>query len=103
MHSNPHPEILGNILEAEDTDMNKRAMLFAFYRVICQPMVPVVSAKTGKWVLPEALSPMMKPGGHGAIWKLMLDRGVFSWLSSLDCEAALVRQIRSAARCLQVL
>lgn len=67
-----------------------------YLRVICQPMVPVVSAKTGKWVLPEACAPMMKPGGHGAIWKLMLDRGVFSWLSSLDCEAALVRQIRSA-------
>ena len=57
-------------------------------------MVPVVSAKSGKWVLPGACAPMMKPGGHGAIWKLMLDRGVFSWLSSLDCEAALVRQIR---------
>ena len=57
-------------------------------------MVPVVSAKTGKWVVPEALAPMMKPGGHGAIWKLMLDRGVFSWLDTLGCEAALVRQIR---------
>ena len=57
-------------------------------------MVPVVSAKSGKWILPEACTPLMKPGGHGAIWKLMLDRGVFSWLNSLHCEAALVRQIR---------
>lgn len=57
-------------------------------------MVPVVSAKTGKWVLPEPLAPMMKPGGHGAIWKLMLDKGAFAWLRSLNCEAALVRQIR---------
>jgi UDP-N-acetylglucosamine pyrophosphorylase len=23
---------------------------------------------------------MMKPGGHGAIWKLMHDEGVFDWL-----------------------
>ena len=38
---------------------------------------------------------MLKPGGHGAIWKLMLDKGVFKWLDGLDRQAALVRQIRS--------
>jgi UDP-N-acetylglucosamine pyrophosphorylase len=63
-------------------------------RVICQPLVPVVSVEDGRWVLPQSLAPMMKPGGHGAIWKLMLDRGAFSWLASRDRQAALVRQIR---------
>ena len=58
--------------------------------------MPVVSAVTGQWVLPEPLSPMLKPGGHGAVWKLMLDEGVFDWLSSLDRQATLIRQIRWA-------
>lgn len=39
---------------------------------------------------------MLKPGGHGAIWKLMHDQGVFDWLSQHTCEAAIVRQIRCA-------
>ncbi len=57
-------------------------------------MVPVVSAEDGSWLLPEPLRPLMKPGGHGAIWKLMLDEGVFTWLRNRRREAAIVRQIR---------
>lgn len=57
-------------------------------------MVPVVSAEDGQWLLPEPLAPMMKPGGHGAIWKLMLDRGVFEYFSQRRRKAAIVRQIR---------
>lgn len=59
-------------------------------------MVPVVSAEDGSWLLPEPLRPLMKPGGHGAIWKLMLDEGVFTWLRNRRREAAIVRQIRLA-------
>lgn len=47
-----------------------------------QPLVPVLEVETGQWVLPEALRPSMKPGGHGAIWKLMHDHGIFHWLES---------------------
>lgn len=57
-------------------------------------MVPVVGAEAGRWPLAGALAPMMKPGGHGAIWKLMADQGVFSWLARHRREGALVRQIR---------
>lgn len=57
-------------------------------------MVPVVSAEDGQWLLPEPVRPMMKPGGHGAIWKLMLDRGVFEYFSQRRRKAAIVRQIR---------
>ena len=57
-------------------------------------MVPVVSAEDGQWLLPEPLAPMMKPGGHGAIWKLMLDRGVFEYFAQRRRKAAIVRQIR---------
>ncbi len=60
-------------------------------------MVPVVGAsERGRWPLAGPLAPMMKPGGHGAIWKLMADGGVFAWLASLRRRAALVRQIRRA-------
>ncbi len=67
-------------------------------RLFRQPMVPVVGADEGRWPLAGALAPMMKPGGHGAIWKLMLDEGVFAWLAAHRREAALVRQIRCLAR-----
>ena len=58
--------------------------------------MPLVSAADGKWLVPEGLAPILKPGGHGAIWKLMLDEGVFSWMYQHDREAAIVRQIRYA-------
>ena len=35
----------------------------------------------------------LKPGGHGAIWKLMHDDGVFDWLDSRGREGGIVRQI----------
>ncbi|KAG2483473.1 hypothetical protein HYH03_017656 [Edaphochlamys debaryana] len=64
------------------------------FRLFRQPMVPVVSAEDGRWLLSRPLGPMMKPGGHGAIWKLMWDEGVFDWLQNTHGRvAALVRQI----------
>lgn len=41
------------------------------FRAFRQPMVPVMSVEAGEWLLSGELTPMMKPGGHGAIWKLM--------------------------------
>lgn len=55
--------------------------------------MPVVSAEDGQWVAPQAMQPMLKPGGHGALWKLMHDTSTFAWLAARDCQAALVRQI----------
>ncbi|KAK9827994.1 hypothetical protein WJX81_006283, partial [Elliptochloris bilobata] len=63
------------------------------FRLFRQPLVPLVGAEDGRWLLPAPLTPMLKPGGHGAIWKLMHDQGVFAWLASCAREAALVRQI----------
>ena len=40
-----------------------------------QPLVPVIDAADGRWLLTKPLKLMMKPGGHGAIWKLMHDEG----------------------------
>ncbi|KAK9833071.1 hypothetical protein WJX74_006343 [Apatococcus lobatus] len=63
------------------------------FRLFRQPMVPMVAAEDGHWLMSGTLQPMLKPGGHGAIWKLMHDQGVFDWLSQHTCEAAIVRQI----------
>ena len=66
-------------------------------RLFRQPLVPVISSQDGRWLLPQPGMPMLKPGGHGVIWKLMQDEGVFQWLASLDRQAAIVRQIRCVA------
>jgi hypothetical protein len=39
------------------------------------------------------MSVALKPGGHGAIWKLMHDQGVFTWLGAKKRVGATVRQI----------
>ncbi|KAF8056255.1 UGP3 [Scenedesmus sp. PABB004] len=63
------------------------------FRLFRQPLVPVVGAGDGRWLVTAPLKVMMKPGGHGAIWKLMHDEGVFDWLQAAGRLAALVRQI----------
>lgn len=64
------------------------------FRLFRQPMVPVVGAAGGRWPMAGPLAPMMKPGGHGAIWKLMVDNGIFEWLKTTHRrDAAVVRQI----------
>jgi UDP-N-acetylglucosamine pyrophosphorylase len=63
------------------------------FRLFKQPLVPVMSVETGEWLLSGPMKPMMKPGGHGAIWKLMHDQGIFDWFNEQGREAALVRQI----------
>jgi len=62
-------------------------------RLVRQPLVPVLDASDGTWLLSGPCAPAMKPGGHGAIWKLLRDEGVFSWLEQKGRSAALVRQI----------
>jgi UDP-N-acetylglucosamine pyrophosphorylase len=56
-------------------------------------LVPVVNAKDGKWLTSGALFPVGKPGGHGAIWKLACDRGIFQWLYQNGRKGATVRQV----------
>ncbi len=64
---------------------------FAFF---CQPLVPVVDVK-GSWVFPSAMQPLLKPGGHGVIWKLARDQGVFSWLAKQGASKSIIRQINN--------
>jgi hypothetical protein len=64
---------------------------FAFF---CQPLVPVVNKK-GLWVLVDSMKPLLKPGGHGVIWKLARDAGIFSWFEAQGALKAIVRQINN--------
>ena len=64
---------------------------FSFF---CQPLVPVVS-REGNWIVPHPLHPLMKPGGHGVIWKLARDSGVISWLEKQGVCKAIIRQINN--------
>ena len=64
------------------------------YRFFSQPLVPAMD-ETGVWALAAEDSLLMKPGGHGVIWKLAQDSGIFNWFSSLGRSKALVRQINN--------
>jgi UTP---glucose-1-phosphate uridylyltransferase len=66
------------------------------FRIMAQPLVPVVK-ENGEWLFDEKMKLVMKPGGHGAIWKLALDCGIFDWFSSLGRKKALIRQINNPA------
>ncbi|HSX13955.1 MAG TPA: UTP--glucose-1-phosphate uridylyltransferase, partial [Chlamydiales bacterium] len=63
-------------------------------RTFTQPLVPVVNEK-GEWLLTDDLKLVLKPGGHGAIWKLAIQSGIFSWFQSLNKSKILVRQINN--------
>ncbi len=64
---------------------------FSFF---CQPLVPVVS-REGNWIVPHPMHPLMKPGGHGVIWKLARDSGVIDWLTKQGAQKAIIRQINN--------
>ncbi|OEL24788.1 UTP--glucose-1-phosphate uridylyltransferase 3, chloroplastic [Dichanthelium oligosanthes] len=63
------------------------------FRLFEQPLVPVVNAEDGKWLISKSLFPVGKPGGHGAIWKLAYDKGIFKWLQQRGRKGATVRQV----------
>jgi hypothetical protein len=57
-------------------------------------MVPVMTVD-GDLAMKDPLKLLSKPGGHGVIWKVARDQGVFAWLESMHCSKALVRQINN--------
>ena len=64
------------------------------FRLFQQPLVPVLKADAvGTWVLTAPGEPMLKPGGHGTIWKLAQDTGALDWLATRGVTSLLVRQI----------
>lgn len=64
------------------------------FRLFTQPLVPALD-EGGGWYETGSYAPLLKPGGHGVIWKLARDEGIFAWLASLGKRQALVRQINN--------
>lgn len=64
---------------------------FAFF---IQGLVPMVTID-GKWAAKAPLELILKPGGHGVIWKTAQDKGIFVWLEKQNRTKALVRQINN--------
>ncbi|GFQ07401.1 hypothetical protein PHJA_002884200 [Phtheirospermum japonicum] len=63
------------------------------FQIFEQPLVPAVTAEDGNWILTRPFETVCKPGGHGVIWKLAHDKGVFKWFESHARKGATVRQI----------
>lgn len=61
-----------------------------------QNLVPMITIE-GYWAMHGPLNPILKPGGHGVIWKVGLDEGLFEWLEYRSCQKAVVRQINNPA------
>lgn len=84
-----HYRIL-KLLEENDWFQRPRESI----RLFTQPLVPMVDERGG-WIVDKPLHPMLKPGGHGAIWKLAMDQGIFDWFEGAGKEKGLVRQINN--------
>ncbi|XP_021732516.1 UTP--glucose-1-phosphate uridylyltransferase 3, chloroplastic-like [Chenopodium quinoa] len=63
------------------------------FQLFEQPLVPAISAKDGEWLVSEPFTLVCKPGGHGVIWKLAYDKGVFQWFHNHGRRGATVRQV----------
>ena len=64
------------------------------FNLFVQPLVPTVN-QLGNWLWSTPWRLLLKPGGHGAIWKLAKDQGVFDWFRRFGAKYALVRQINN--------
>lgn len=65
----------------------------SFYFFI-QPLVPVLTIE-GNWSLTGPLELSLKPGGHGVIWKLAEEQGIFNQLILKGYKSILIRQINN--------
>lgn len=59
-----------------------------------QPLVPVIT-EAGNWSLSAPLTLFLKPSGHGVIWKLAEEQGIFDWFESMGRTQCLIRQINN--------
>ncbi len=64
------------------------------FRQFMQPLVPVITQE-GDFALSEPLKLVLKPGGHGVVWRLAIENNIFSWFKSLGKEKLLIRQINN--------
>jgi UTP---glucose-1-phosphate uridylyltransferase len=76
---------------SENDQFGRHPERFLFFM---QPLSPVITIE-GNWSLSSAFNLTMKPGGHGVIWKLAVEQGIFSQLEAQGRTRALVRQINN--------
>lgn len=62
--------------------------------LIKQPLVPMIDEK-GLWVMSSPLALLKKPGGHGVLWRLMEQEGLFDLFLKQGFNHALIRQINN--------
>jgi len=63
----------------------------SFY-LLCQPLCPTID-KDGNFCVESFNHLKKKPGGHGVLWKMLLDKNLFPILKTQGRNKALVRQI----------
>ncbi len=79
-----------NIFEEKNWfDRSNDSFLF-----LVQPLAPMVTIH-GEWSISSPFHLTLKPGGHGAIWKLAKDKGAFDWLRLKGRSKILLRQINN--------
>ena len=62
--------------------------------LLTQPLAPVLTIDA-KWAISKPLELVLKPGGHGVIWKLAKDQGAFKWLEKQGKKNLIIRQINN--------
>jgi len=81
---------LKKMLEEKNWFGRRKESFFLF----SQPLVPSLSPE-GEWCKIGTNELLLKPGGHGVIWKLAKESGVFDWLKEQGKHKALMRQINN--------
>ena len=89
-HEKKNDAHIADILEAHGWFGRSPDDFFTFV----QPLVPVITIE-GEWAMRGALEPIVKPGGHGILWRCAIESGAFDWLSQRGCRKALIRQINN--------
>lgn len=64
------------------------------YDFFKQPLVPLLTEQ-GDWAVNKSMDLLLKPGGHGVLWKLALDSGIIDRLLRKGCKKSLIRQINN--------
>lgn len=64
------------------------------FLLMTQPLVPVIT-ELGDWVCAGPLRLSLKPGGHGALWKLGKDSGMMNWFKEKGRQKVWIRQVNN--------
>lgn len=63
-------------------------------RLFTQPLVPLFDEE-GNWIAKRPMHLRLKPGGHGVVWNLAIQEGIFDWFEEQGRSKGLVRQINN--------